>query len=68
MFPNLLGQQALYRMTDDDMAKIINVSRETYRRKIRNGRFTPSECTAFCIYFNKRFAYLFSKNDDPLAN
>lgn len=68
MFPNLLGQKALHGMTDNDMAKVINVSRTVYQRKIKSGRFTPAECTLFCLHFNKRFEYLFAKNDDPLAN
>lgn len=30
MFPNLLGQKAVHHMTDEDMADVINVSRNTY--------------------------------------
>ena len=60
MYANLLGQKAYHHLTDDDMGKIIGVSRNAYSQKIRSGRFWPSECKAFCMYFNKSFDYLFA--------
>ncbi|MBQ4565510.1 MAG: hypothetical protein IJA48_04105 [Oscillospiraceae bacterium] len=68
MYPNLLGQKAFHHLTDEDMAKIIGISRTAYHQKIKSGRFTPDECKAFCNYFGKRFDYLFAENDDVLAN
>lgn len=68
MYPNLLGQKAYHHLTDDDMAKIIGVSRTAYQQKIKSGRFLPEECKAFCAYFGKRFDYLFAENEDQLAN
>lgn len=68
MYPNLLGQKAYHHLTDDDMAKIIGVSRTAYQQKIKSGRFLPDECKAFCAYFGKRFDYLFAENEDQLAN
>ena len=68
MFPNLLGQKAYHRMTDEDMAAVIGVSRNSYLQKIKSGRFTPDECKAFCVFFGKRFDYLFADNDDKEAN
>ena len=68
MYPNLLGQKAYHRLTDEDMAKIIGVSRNAYQQKAKSGRFTPAECKAFCDYFGKRFDYLFADNEDALAN
>lgn len=59
MYVNLLGQKAYHHLTDADMGKIIGVSRASYSQKIRSGRFWPSECKAFCKYFNKTFEYLF---------
>ena len=32
MFPNLLGQKAYHHMTDDDMAAVIGVSRNSYQQ------------------------------------
>lgn len=68
MFPNLLGQKAFHRMTDDDMAAVIGISRNSYQQKIKSGRFTADECKAFCNYFGKRFEYLFASDEDDLAN
>ena len=60
MYANLLGQKAYFHLTNEDMGNTIGVSRSTYCLKIRNGSFWPSECQAFCRYFNKSFAYLFA--------
>ena len=68
MFPNLMGQKAYHHLTDDCMASIIGVSRNTYQQKLKSGRFTPEECKAFCIHFGKRFEYLFADNSDTEAN
>lgn len=64
MFPNLLGQKAFHHMTDDDMASVIGVSRNSYMRKVEKGRFTPEECKAFCTHFGKPFSYLFATNEE----
>ena len=68
MFPNLIGQKGYHRMTDDDMAKVIGVSRNAYQQKMKSGRFTPEECKAFCAHFGKRFEYLFAEDGDEQAN
>lgn len=60
MYANLLGQKAYHHLTDEEMAQIIGVSRNAYRQKVQSGRFWPSECRAFCLYFNKSFEYLFA--------
>ena len=65
MYPNLLGQKAYHRMSNDDMAKVIGVNRATYESKIKSGRFVTSECAAFCRYFKKDFEFLFATEDDP---
>ena len=68
MYPNLLGQKALHHLTEDDMAKIIGVSRTAYQNKTKSGRFTPQECRAFCQNFGKRFEYLFAEDGDEFAS
>lgn len=68
MYPNLLGQKAFRKLTDDDMAKIIGISRAAYQSKIKSGRFTPQECRAYCQYFGKSFAYLFAEDGDEHAS
>ncbi len=68
MYPNLLGQKAYNHLTDEDMGSIIGVSRNTYSQKIRSGKFWPSECRAFCRYFNKSFDYLFATEAEAREN
>lgn len=60
MFPNLLGQKAYHRMSNEDMARIIGVSRKTYENKAASGKFTAEECKKYCVYFKKNFEYLFA--------
>ena len=64
MYANLLEQKDYYHLTDEDMGNIIGVSRNIYSQKLRSGRFWPSECRAFCRYFNKSFEYLFATEPD----
>ena len=64
MFPNLLGQKALHKMTDADMGSIIGISRTAYQQKIKSGRFTPDECKALCNFFGKSFDYLFASDEE----
>lgn len=63
MYPNLLGQKAYHNMSNDDMAKVIHVSRKAYESKVKTGKFTLEEGRAFCKFFNKDFDYLFALND-----
>jgi DNA-binding XRE family transcriptional regulator len=63
MYPNLLGQKAYHNMSNDDMAKVINVSRKSYESKVKTGRFTLEEGRAYCKFFGKDFDYLFALND-----
>lgn len=64
MYANLMGQKAYHKLTDDDMAKIIGVTRTAYTQKLKSGRFYPEECKAFCDYFGKSFNFLFARNDE----
>lgn len=64
MYPNLMGQKAVHKLTDEQMADIISVSRITYIRKMANGDFTVPECKSFCRYFGKPFDYLFSTQEE----
>lgn len=68
MYPNLLGQKAFHKLTEDDMAKIIGISRTAYQSKTKSGRFTPRECRQYCRYFNKSFEYLFAIDGDEHAS
>ena len=68
MYPNLLGQKLYRHLTDEDMAKIIGVSRTAYQQKIKNGRFSADECKTYCSYFGKRVEYLFAEDGDQYAS
>lgn len=60
MFPNLLGQKTYHHMSNEDMAKVISVSRNSYEKKIETGKFNVFEIMAYCTYFKKPFEYLFA--------
>lgn len=64
MFPNLLGMKAYYKLTSEEMGKIIGTSRQTFDYKMQKGCFTPSECKAYCERFGKSFDYLFATADE----
>ena len=63
MYPNLLGQKELNKLSDERMAAVIGVSRRTYIQKIASGRFTFAECDTYARFFNKSVAYLFASDD-----
>ena len=60
MFPNLMGIKAYHHLSDEDMGKIIGVSRTAFGQKMKSGKFLPDECRAICRYFNMSFEYLFA--------
>lgn len=64
MFPNLMGQKAFHKLSSDQMGAIIGLSRNSYDAKMKSGRFTPQECKAYCVYFNKPFDFLFATDDE----
>lgn len=64
MFANLLGQKAIHHLTDEQMGKIIGISRTAYSQKIKSGRFVADECKKYCEYFNKSFEFLFATDEE----
>lgn len=64
MYLNLLGQKEYFHLTNQDMGRIIGVSRSTYSRKLLSGNFYPGECQAYCRYFDKPFSYLFATEEE----
>ena len=64
MYPGLLGQKATHRMTNEDMADVVELSRTSYEQKMRSGRFTPRECKLFMKHFQKSFEYLFATDEE----
>ena len=59
LFGNLAAEQARLGMTDADVAKIINVTRQTYGIKKRRGTFKSDEIATLCRIFDKPFEHLF---------
>lgn len=68
MYPNLLGQKEYRGLSNEDLARVLNVTRQGFEKKLKSGRFTPTECMALCNYFGKSFEYLFALDGDKLAS
>lgn len=68
MYPYLLGQKDFFHLTDEEMGKIIGVSRAAFIKKLTSGKFYPGECQAYCKYFNKPFHYLFATEEEFYCN
>lgn len=64
MYPNLLGQKAYHKLSNEDLADILNLSRSSLEQKLKSGRFTPEECKTLCKYFGKPFEFLFATNEE----
>lgn len=64
MFRNLDAEQARHAMTNEDVAKILDVSRVTYESKKKTGKFTLSEIKSLCSLFSCGFDYLFETKEE----
>lgn len=64
MFPNLLGQKAFHKMSNNDMAKVIGVSRPSFENKMKTGKFTVNEVNAYIRFFKKPYEYLFATDEE----
>lgn len=60
MFNNLVAEQARYKMTNENVAEKLGISRVSYESKKKSGRFTVAECWALCLLFKCSFEYLFA--------
>lgn len=67
MFPNLDAEQARNRMTNEETARELKLSRVSYEKKKKTGRFTPRECKKLCEVFKVGFEYLFEEEDEIKA-
>lgn len=64
MFPNLQAEQARNKMTNQQVADYLGISRRTYEQKKTSGRFVVSECNRLCVLFKCDFPYLFCFKSD----
>ena len=59
MFRNLEAEQARSRLTNQDVATKLGISRVSYENKKKSGKFTTWEIKALCKQFKCKFDYLF---------
>lgn len=64
MFPYLEAEQSRKKMTDQEVANYLSVSRQTYWNKKHSGNFFINEAKALSRLFNKNIDYLFSTYDE----
>lgn len=62
MFPNLDAEQARFKKSNMEMAKLLNISRNTYAKKKKEGQFTIPEVNKLCCLFECKFEYLFKSD------
>ncbi len=60
MFPNLNAEQARYKMTNQQVADEIGISRRSYEHKKQTGKFYISEISKLCEMFHCSYEYLFT--------
>ena len=60
MFDNLEAEQARKRLTNQQVAEVLGLSRVSYEKKKRTGKFVVAEISNLCKLFNCDFSYLFA--------
>lgn len=63
MYRNLEAEQARKGMTNEKVAEYLNLSRTSYEKKKKTGRFVTKEITLLCKLFECSFDYLFATAD-----
>lgn len=64
MFRNLEAEQARMRLTDQEVAEKLGISRVSYVNKKKTGKFTTLEIKALCKLFKCKFDYLFAEENE----
>lgn len=59
MFRNLEAEQRRLDLTNGQVAEILGISRDTYEKKKKNGKFNRPEIVKLLKLFNCSFEYLF---------
>lgn len=60
MFKNLQAEQARSGMTNQQVADILKISRNSYEHKKKTGKFVVPEIWALCHLFKCTYEYLFA--------
>ena len=66
MFPNLNAEQARKGHTNVTTAQMLGLSRTSFEKKKKNGRFTVDEARKLCDIYDSTFGYLFAT--EPVAH
>lgn len=62
VFRNLEAEQARYGYTNQAVADCLGISRVSYEKKKKSGKFTTHEIKKLCKLFKRKFDYLFAEN------
>lgn len=64
MFPNLDAEQARRKMTNQNTADLMGISRPSYENKKKTGKFYVYEIARLCKIFDCPYEYLFDWKDE----
>ena len=64
MLWNLEAEQKRRGLSNEEMAKLLSVSRTTYEVKKKNGKFSLPQIETLLDYFKCDFGYLFKREDE----
>ena len=67
MFRNLNAEQARNGFNNADVAEYLGISRVSYERKKKSGKFTSVEIKKLCTLFKCTFEYLFDTTEEVTA-
>lgn len=63
MYDNLEAEQARKRMTNQQVSDVLGISRVSYEKKKKNGKFYVQEIVMLCKLFTCTFDYLFATEE-----
>ncbi len=64
MYMNIKAEQSRKNLTDEQMAKVLGVTRKTYSKKIHDGGWNDVQAKTLCQFFNVSFDYLFQNSNE----
>lgn len=62
-YPNLLGQNAYFSISEKALGDILGLTRIQIRRRLAQDSFTVDECMVLCDYYDKPFEWLFARQE-----
>jgi len=66
VYRNLDAEQARFKMNNEAVAEHLGITRVTYERKKKSGKFTALEAKTLCSLFSCPFEYLFETADEVI--